>query len=190
MGSRAEHVADEGQDAMIDDVAMAWTDGKRLEPPSVIGRRNCFGVVGPTRARSWLSSQSLGRETHQSRAEWRMSCRTGWGGGETRVARMPASSTPFTPIGHRRASAQWLQSWSGCPGGRLESVTLQWSVMKAQFHGRHTDEGPIVTIRLTMVRFEGEGKRIAVLLAEDGTTINFPKALLPNGVKSGEVLER
>jgi hypothetical protein len=35
---------------MIDDVAMAWTDGKRLEPPSAIGRRNCFGVVGPTRA--------------------------------------------------------------------------------------------------------------------------------------------
>jgi hypothetical protein len=49
MESRAGHVADEGQDAMIDDVAMAWTDGKRLEPPSVIGRRNCFGVVGPKR---------------------------------------------------------------------------------------------------------------------------------------------
>ena len=50
MGSRAGHVADEGQDAIIDDVAMARTGGKRLEPPSVIGRRNCFGVVGPTRA--------------------------------------------------------------------------------------------------------------------------------------------
>jgi hypothetical protein len=50
MGSRAGHVADEGRDAMIDDVAMAWTDGKRLEKPSVIGRRNCFGVVGPKRA--------------------------------------------------------------------------------------------------------------------------------------------
>ena len=72
----------------------------------------------------------------------------------------------------------------------MESVTLQWSVMKAQFHGRHADEGPIVTIRLTVDRFEGEGKRIAVLLAEDGTTINFPKALLPKGVKTGEVLER
>ena len=48
--SRAGHMADKGQDAIIDDVAMAWTDGKRLEPPSVIGRWNCFGVVGPTRA--------------------------------------------------------------------------------------------------------------------------------------------
>jgi hypothetical protein len=27
-------------------------------------RRNCFGVVGPTRARSWLPSQSLGNNTH------------------------------------------------------------------------------------------------------------------------------
>jgi hypothetical protein len=50
MESRAGHVADDGQDAIIDDVAMAWIDGKRLEPPSVIGRRNCFGVVGPKRA--------------------------------------------------------------------------------------------------------------------------------------------
>ena len=62
MGSRAGHVADEGQDAMIDDVAMAWTDGKRLEPPSVIGRRNCFGVVGPTRARG-KKGDLLGRTT-------------------------------------------------------------------------------------------------------------------------------
>jgi hypothetical protein len=30
MESRAGHMADEGQDAIIDDVAMAWTDGKRL----------------------------------------------------------------------------------------------------------------------------------------------------------------
>jgi len=37
-----------------------------------------------------------------------------------------------------------------------------------------------VTIRLSIDRFEGDKKQIAVLLAEDGTAINFPKALVPN----------
>jgi hypothetical protein len=61
MESRAGHVADEGQDARIDDVAMAWTDGKRLEPPSVIGRRNCFDVVGPTHSGSIRTRPKEGR---------------------------------------------------------------------------------------------------------------------------------
>ena len=36
-------------------------------------------------------------------------------------------------------------------------------------------------IHLPVDRFEGDKKQIAVLLAEDGTAINFPKALLPHG---------
>jgi hypothetical protein len=42
-----------------------------------------------------------------------------------------------------------------------------------------------VTIRLSIDRFEGDKNQIAVLLAEDGTTINFPKSLLPRGAKPG-----
>jgi hypothetical protein len=38
-----------------------------------------------------------------------------------------------------------------------------------------------VTIRLSIDRFEGDKKQIAVLLAEDGTAIDFPRALLPKG---------
>jgi hypothetical protein len=45
-----------------------------------------------------------------------------------------------------------------------------------------------MTIRLSIDRFEGERKQIAVLLTDDGTPINFPKALLPRGVKAGDVL--
>jgi Protein of unknown function (DUF3006) len=45
-----------------------------------------------------------------------------------------------------------------------------------------------VTIRLSIDRFEGDKKQIAVLLAEDGTAINFPKALLPKGARAGDVL--
>jgi hypothetical protein len=45
-----------------------------------------------------------------------------------------------------------------------------------------------VTIRLSIDRFEGDEKQIAVLLAEDGTAINFPKALLPKGAKAGDLL--
>jgi hypothetical protein len=45
-----------------------------------------------------------------------------------------------------------------------------------------------VTIRLSIDRLEGDEKQIAVLLAEDGTTINFPKALLPKGSKAGDLL--
>jgi hypothetical protein len=38
-----------------------------------------------------------------------------------------------------------------------------------------------VKVRLAIDRFEGDRKQIAVLLAEDGTAINFPKTLLPSG---------
>ena len=39
-------------------------------------------------------------------------------------------------------------------------------------------------VRLTIDRFEGDGKSIAVLLTDDGDAINFPKALLPKGAKA------
>ncbi len=42
--------------------------------------------------------------------------------------------------------------------------------------------------RLSLDRFEGKGKQIAVLVTDDGETINFPKALLPAGCKPGDVL--
>jgi Protein of unknown function (DUF3006) len=45
-----------------------------------------------------------------------------------------------------------------------------------------------VTIRLSIDRFEGDKKQIAVLLADDGTAINFRKALLPKVVKAGDIL--
>jgi Protein of unknown function (DUF3006) len=45
-----------------------------------------------------------------------------------------------------------------------------------------------VTILMSIDRLEGDKKQIAVLLAEDGTAINFPKALLPKGVEAGDIL--
>jgi hypothetical protein len=45
-----------------------------------------------------------------------------------------------------------------------------------------------VTIRLSIDRFEGDKKQTAVLIAEDGAAINFPKALLPKGSKAGDLL--
>jgi hypothetical protein len=44
-----------------------------------------------------------------------------------------------------------------------------------------------VTIRLTIDRFEGDKKQVAVLLTGDGTQINFPKGLLPKGSKTGDI---
>jgi hypothetical protein len=43
-------------------------------------------------------------------------------------------------------------------------------------------------VRLTIDRFEGERKQVAVLLTDDGTAINFPRRLLPKGVKGGDIL--
>ena len=40
-------------------------------------------------------------------------------------------------------------------------------------------------IRLSIDRLEGDRKQTAVLLAEDGTAIDFPKTLLPDGVGAG-----
>ena len=45
-----------------------------------------------------------------------------------------------------------------------------------------------MTICLSIDRFEGDKKQTAVLLAEDGTAINFPKALLPKGSKAGDLI--
>jgi hypothetical protein len=45
-----------------------------------------------------------------------------------------------------------------------------------------------LTIRLTIDRFEGARKQVAVLLTDEGTQINFPRRLLPRGVKAGDIL--
>jgi hypothetical protein len=45
-----------------------------------------------------------------------------------------------------------------------------------------------VRLSLSVDRFEGKGKPIAVLLTDDGDTINIPKSLLPPAVKPGDVL--
>jgi hypothetical protein len=45
-----------------------------------------------------------------------------------------------------------------------------------------------VKIHLSIDRFEGLKKEIAVLLTDDGTSINFPKKLLPQGSRPGDIL--
>jgi Protein of unknown function (DUF3006) len=45
-----------------------------------------------------------------------------------------------------------------------------------------------LNVRLTIDRFEGTKKQIAVLLTDDGTQINFPRNLLPKGVRAGDIL--
>jgi Protein of unknown function (DUF3006) len=46
-----------------------------------------------------------------------------------------------------------------------------------------------VTIRLSIDRFEGDGKQIAVLLTDDGQAINFPRSLLSRTARAGDVLK-
>jgi hypothetical protein len=43
-------------------------------------------------------------------------------------------------------------------------------------------------MRLSIDRFEGRGKKIAVLVTDDGRSILWPRDLLPRGAKAGEVL--
>ena len=43
-------------------------------------------------------------------------------------------------------------------------------------------------LNLSIDRFEGDKKETAVLLADDGTPINFPRRLLPKGAKAGDIL--
>jgi hypothetical protein len=45
----------------------------------------------------------------------------------------------------------------------------------------------IVKSQLSLDRFEGDKKQVAVLLTDDGTQVNFPKTLLPKGSKAGDV---
>ena len=46
----------------------------------------------------------------------------------------------------------------------------------------------MATTRLSLDRFEGKAKQIAVLLTDDGESLNLPRALLPPGAKPGDVL--
>jgi len=45
-----------------------------------------------------------------------------------------------------------------------------------------------VSMRLSLDRFEGKSKEIAVLVNDEGQTVNLPKSLLPPGTKPGDVL--
>jgi Protein of unknown function (DUF3006) len=45
-----------------------------------------------------------------------------------------------------------------------------------------------VRLSLSVDRFEGKSRPIAVLLTDDGESINMPGSLLPPGVKPGDVL--
>jgi hypothetical protein len=43
-------------------------------------------------------------------------------------------------------------------------------------------------LRLSIDRFEGDKKDFAVLLADDGTSINIPKRFLPRSARAGDIL--
>lgn len=45
-----------------------------------------------------------------------------------------------------------------------------------------------MSTRLSLDRFEGKGKQIAVLMTDDGLALNLPKSILPPGTKPGDVL--
>jgi Protein of unknown function (DUF3006) len=45
-----------------------------------------------------------------------------------------------------------------------------------------------LTTQLSLDRFEGKKKQIAVLVTDDGETLNIPQAMLPPGAKAGDVL--
>ncbi|MFO0892178.1 MAG: DUF3006 domain-containing protein [Isosphaeraceae bacterium] len=46
-----------------------------------------------------------------------------------------------------------------------------------------------MSTHLSLDRFEGRGKAIAVLVAEDGASLNVPRAFLPAGARPGDVLK-
>jgi hypothetical protein len=45
-----------------------------------------------------------------------------------------------------------------------------------------------VSVSLSLDRFEGKSKQIAVLVSDDGETVNVPRSLLPPAAKPGDVL--
>ncbi|HEX3450465.1 MAG TPA: DUF3006 domain-containing protein [Isosphaeraceae bacterium] len=45
-----------------------------------------------------------------------------------------------------------------------------------------------MSIRLSLDRFEGDNKEIAVLVNDEGEIVNLPKSFLPPGTKPGDVL--
>jgi hypothetical protein len=45
-----------------------------------------------------------------------------------------------------------------------------------------------MAVSLSLDRFEGKGKQIAVLVTDEGDTVNIPRSLLPPSAKPGDVL--
>jgi hypothetical protein len=64
---------------------------------------------------------------------------------------------------------------------QLRSPGVDW-------YGANRQRGCYVKVQLSIDRFEGDKKQVAVLVADDGTQINSPKALLPEGARAGDVL--
>jgi hypothetical protein len=50
------------------------------------------------------------------------------------------------------------------------------------------ESGVAARLSLSLDRFEGEGKQIAVLVTDDGETLNVPRSLLPPEAGPGAVL--
>lgn len=50
------------------------------------------------------------------------------------------------------------------------------------------EDAAIMKTRLSLDRFEGDAKDIAVLVLDDGTTFNVPRRLLPKTAAAGDVL--
>ncbi len=44
-------------------------------------------------------------------------------------------------------------------------------------------------VSLTVDRFEGDGKSVAVLLSDAGWTVDVPRPLLPRGIRAGDVVD-
>jgi Protein of unknown function (DUF3006) len=44
-----------------------------------------------------------------------------------------------------------------------------------------------VSLRLSLDRFEGKSKEIAVFVDDDGQIVNLPRPLLPPGTKPGDI---
>ena len=92
--------------------------------------------------------------------------------GQARSGRHPAAIVSVGPVS-RAASAPRATT---VPSSSSEPIRAEGA------------NGVSVRTSLSLDRFEGKGKSIAVLLTDDGETLNIPRSLLPPSAKPGDVL--
>ena len=95
---------------------------------------------------------------------------------------------PSSPIDPRRITSSSRASTSATLALQIQARPRSPSARSSSSEPARAKGASQVSVRLSLDRFEGQSKEIAVLVNDEGQTVNLPRSLLPPASKPGDVL--